>query len=198
MPILILGYPLLAHLAAIRGDKQLQWLALVCLSAVLVYPGLRELRWGAWLVFLALSALLYGLSYLGGGQYALFIPPVLLPLVISLTFGESLLPGRTPLITRIARAARGGALPPELAPYTRRVTLLWTAVLFAIAATAALLALLAPLPLWSTFTNLVSYLIVGALFPLEYAWRRWRYSHLEHPGFWAYVKMIARLNYRKL
>src|ERR1700752_2871694 len=152
----------------------------------------------ACLLILGLAAALYGLSFVGGGQYALFIPPVALPAALGMLFGESLLPGRTALITRIARASRGGMLPPDLARYTRGVTMAWTAVLFALALTALMLALWAPLNVWSVFTNLVSYLILAALFPLEYLWRRLRFRHLEHPGFVGYVKLLARTNYRKV
>lgn len=198
MPVLIIAYPLLAHLATIRHDARLQWAALACLAAIPLYARLRAGRPGAWLLWLALAAALYGLVFAGGGQYALFLPPVLLPAALGLLFGESLLRGRTPLITRVARAARGGSLPPELAQYTRRVTLMWTLLLSSLALTAAALALLAPLHAWSLFTNLVSYLILAAVFPLEYGWRRWRHRRFEHPGFWDYVKLVARTDYRRL
>jgi uncharacterized membrane protein len=198
MPILFVAYPLLAHLAVLRADSHLQWLALVCLSAVPLYPGLRALRWTSWLLFLSVSALLYALSWLGGGQYALFIPPVLFPLVMGLMFGETLLPGRTALISRVASAVRKEPLPPELLRYTRAVTALWTALLMYIAVSSAILALAAPLPVWSLFANLINYLMVGVLFVLEYGYRRWRFRHLEHPGFIAYLRLIARVDFRKV
>ena len=71
-------------------------------------------------------------------------------------------------------------------------------MLFGLALTAATLALTGPLQAWSVFTNFVSYAILGAMFPLEYAWRRWRYRRLEHPGFWDHLKLVARINYRKV
>ena len=198
MPILIVAYPLLAHLATMRHSLWLQWAALICLVAIPLYPQLRAPSPGAWALWLAIVAGLYGLVFLGGGQYALFLPPVFLPVALGMLFGESLLRGRTPLITRVARAARGGHLPPELARYTRGVTMFWAALLFTIALTAALLALFAPLHTWSVFTNLVSYLILGAVFPLEYVLRRWRHHDIEHPGFWDYLKLVTRINYRKV
>ena len=199
MPILIVAYPLLVHLSALRHDLWLQLAALICLAAIPLYSRLRIGRVGAWLLLLALAGLLYALTFIvGGGQYALFIPPVLLPAALGTVFGESLLPGRTALITRVARASRGGDLPLELAHYTRGVTLVWTLALFALALTSIVLAAFAPLRTWSVFTNFISYLILGALFPLEYLWRRWRYPAFEHPGFWDYLKLVARTNYRKI
>ncbi|HZP11210.1 MAG TPA: hypothetical protein VFB36_02180 [Nevskiaceae bacterium] len=197
MLLLVIAYPLLSHLATVRQNLWLQWAALICLVAIPLYPQMRAMSPPAWGWWLGISAALYGLVFFGGGQYALFLPPVLLPIALGMLFGESLLPGRTPLITRIARAARGGHLAPELAHYTRMVTMAWTALLFTIAASAALLAIFAPLHAWSLFTNLISYVILGVAFPLEYLWRRIRYRHLEHPGFVAHIKLIARTNYRK-
>jgi uncharacterized membrane protein len=198
MPLLIVAYPVLAHLATLRHDPWLQWAALSVLVAIPLYERLRGGRLVAWLIWAGVCAGLWVLVFAGGGQYALFLPPVLLPMALGLLFGESLLPGRTPLITRVARAARGGSLPSELALYTRRVTMLWTAVLFGTGVTAGLLAWLAPLPAWSLFTNLWSYVILAAVFPLEYAWRRWRYRQFEHPGFWDHLKLVARTNYRRV
>jgi uncharacterized membrane protein len=197
MLVLIVAYPLLSHLATMRHNLWLQWAALICLVAIPLFPQMRAASPPAWGWWLGISAALYGLVFVGGGQYALFLPPVLLPAALGMLFGESLLPGRTPLISRVARAARGGHLAPELMHYTRRVTAAWAGLLFALALTAALLALFAPLHAWSVFANLVSYVILGLAFPLEYLWRRWRYRQYEHPGFWAHIKLIARTNYRK-
>lgn len=197
MPVLLIAYPLLAHLATLRHDLHLQWAALAVLAAVPLYRGLRGGRFGAWALWLALVAALYGLVFFGGGQYALFLPPVILPAALGMLFGESLLRGRTPLIARVARASRGGSLPPELARYTRQVTLMWTLLLFGLAVSAAALALFASLEAWSLFANLISYLILAAAFPLEHLWRRWRHRQFEHPGFVDYLKLVVRTNYRK-
>ena len=198
MPVLILAYPILVHLAVLLHQPLLQWLALCCLVAVPLYPGLRQARPRSWLLFAALAVLLYGLARSGGGKYALFLPPVLLPAVSAWFFGRSLQSGQVPLITRIARATRRDELPSELVTYTRHVTELWTLALAGIGLLSAALALLAPLPLWSLFTNLVNYLILAALFPLEYLYRRIRFRHLAHTGFVSYVRDVARINYRKL
>ncbi|HWU67827.1 MAG TPA: hypothetical protein VN046_03045 [Stenotrophobium sp.] len=198
MPVLILAYPILVHLAVLLHQPLLQWLALCCLVAVPLYAGLRHARWRSWLAYLLLVALLYMLARSGGGRYALFLPPVLLPAVAAWFFGRSLRSGQVPLITRIARATRDGALPPELADYTRRVTLLWALALGGIGLLSLLLAVFAPMPLWSLFTNFINYLLLAALFPLEYLYRRIRYRHLQHTGFIGYLRDVSRINYRRL
>ncbi|MGH8541452.1 MAG: ketosynthase [Stenotrophobium sp.] len=198
MPALILAYPVLAHLGIILHRPLLQWLALCCLVAVPLYEGLRGGRPRHWVILLGAVALLFLLTRAGGGKYLLFLPPVFLPAVGAWFFGSTLRKGQVPLITRMARATRSDELPAELLPYTRKVTGLWTLALAGLALWAAALAVFAPLPLWSLFTNFIDYLILAAIFPLEYLYRRLRFRHLEHPGFIGFIRSIASLNYRKL
>jgi uncharacterized membrane protein len=53
-----------------------------------------------------------------------------------------------------------------------------------------LLAMFASAELWSLMTNVVLYLLMGAVFVVEYGYRRWRFRHLPHESFPA---MIAAL-----
>lgn len=197
MPALVVAYPLLVHLGIILHQPLLQWLALCCLVAIPLYPSLRRFEARAWLLLLALIAALYGLTRSGGGRYVLYLPPVLLPLVAAWFFGRSLRSGEVPLVTRIARATRDDELPAELVAYTRGVTWLWTLVLCGMALLSLGLALFAAPEIWSLFTNLLNYVILAAVFPLEYLWRRIRYRHLEHPGFIRYIRKVASTNYRR-
>lgn len=198
MPVLVLAYPLLVHLAVILHQPFLQWLALCCLAAIPLYPRLRSGHGWSWLIFTLLAGFLLLLTLAGGGRYALFIPPILLPAVGAWFFGRSLRDGEVPLITRFARASRGDELPAELLGYTRGVTWLWTLTLSGMALLSVVLAAFAPLEWWSLFTNFLNYLILGAIFPLEYLWRRLRFRHLAHPGFAGYIRMVATTSYRKL
>lgn len=198
MPVLLLAYPLLVHLAVVLQQPLLQWPALSCLVAVPLYAGLKAGRARAWLMLLAAIVALGLLTQAGGGQYLLFIPPVLLPALGAWFFGRTLVAGSTPLVTRIASASRNGNMPPELLTYTRQVTLLWTLVLGGMALFSAALALFAPLATWSLFTNFINYLIPAAVFPLEYLVRRLRFRHLEHPGFIGFIRMVATTDYRRL
>ena len=198
MPVLVLAYPILVHLAVLLNCTELQWLALCCLCAIPLYPGLRAGAARSWMILILAAAALWLLTRIGGGRYALMIPPVLLPLTGAWFFGRTLQPGQTPLVTRIAAVSRNGTLPPELLTYTRRVTLLWTVVLAGMALLNAALGLLAPVEIWSLFTNFINYLIPALVFPLEYAVRRWRFRHLDHPGFIAFIRMVATTDYRRL
>jgi uncharacterized membrane protein len=104
---------------------------------------------------------------------------ILINVALAFVFGASLLPGRDPFISRFARMEHG-TLPADLDRYTRRLTWIWT-VLFAAMATIALaLSLFGSLAAWSTFTNLVAYALVAALFVGKYAYRRLRYRNYRH------------------
>jgi uncharacterized membrane protein len=104
-------------------------------------------------------------------------------------FARSLRAGDMPIVTRVATKIRG-ELPVELKIYTRHVTQCWVAILIVMAVGSLLLALLASRELWSLMTNIIQYVLMGAVFVLEYAYRRWRFRHLSHESF---ATMIAAL-----
>jgi uncharacterized membrane protein len=57
---------------------------------------------------------------------------------------------------------------------------------------AVLLTLFAHPKLWSLMTNVIHYVVLGAVFVLEYGYRRWRYSHHEHYGLFQYLRRLTR------
>lgn len=193
---LALGYPLLAHLAVVFQDSRLQWLALTWLLGISIGGALIRFRAWAWLTLAGGAALLYWLVVAGNGLYALYVPPALIPLALFLLFARSLRPGETPLVTRIATHMHGGTLPQPLVAYTRSVTRLWCVVCVALFLSAVLLALFATPRLWSVMTNLVHYLVLGAVFVLEFAYRRLRYGEHENFGLVQYLRRLARTNLR--
>ena len=186
---LILAYPLLAHLAIWLHAPILQWAALTLLVATSMYDALRHGRVWAWIVLVVAGAALSQLVMLGGGIYAMYLPPVLLPLAMLALFANTLRKDSVPLVTRYAQAMRG-PLPPELARYTGRVTMLWCVAFGVLCASGLGFALFASRDLWSFVTNIVHYVALGALFLVEYLYRRIRFRHLTHPGFVAYVRKL--------
>jgi len=89
-----------------------------------------------------------------------------------------------------------GNLPGPLVPYTRHVTQLWCVVCASLFISAVLLAVFASPPLWSLMTNLVHYLVLGAVFVLEFAYRRLRYAEHENFGVLQYFKRLVRVHIR--
>jgi uncharacterized membrane protein len=193
---LALGYPLLAHLSVMLADRRLQWLALVWLVGVSLSGALLQGRAWAWASWAGVAALIWWLVVAGHGLYALYVPPAAIPGALFLVFAGSLRAGQTPLITRIAAIMHEGALPDDLVKYTRQVTVLWCVVCAALFLSAVCLAWLASPELWSLMTNLVHYLVLGAVFVLEYAWRRIRFRHHEHLGLVQFLRRVAQVRIR--
>jgi hypothetical protein len=93
-------------------------------------------------------------------------------------FGRTVLSGREPLITRIARRVHGTLTPP-IQRYTRHVTIAWC-VFFALQLAVSLgLFLFAPLETWSTFVNVLNVPLVVLMFAGEYLLRV--VLHPDHP-----------------
>lgn len=191
---LALGYPLLAHLAVVFEAARLQWLALLWLVAISLWGALAARRAWAWGVLLASAGLLYWLVARGGGVYALYVPPAVIPAALFVAFARSLRPGAEPWITRVAVVMRGAPLPTPLIAYTRHVTMMWCGVFVVMFASAVALAIWATPQLWSLMTNVVHYLVLGAVFALEFAYRRIRYRHLEPWGLFEYLRRLVRTN----
>jgi uncharacterized membrane protein len=187
-----LGYPLLAHLAVLTHDRRLEWLALVWLLGIALSGALIQRRLWAWSALLAGTGLVYLLVMKGKGLYALYIPPVAIPAALLMLFALSLRPGEIPLVTRIARLLHDGPFADDLVVYTRHVTQLWCGICAALLLSAVLLTLLAPIELWSLMTNVIHYVVLGAVFVLEYGYRRWRFSHHEHSGLFQYLRRLTR------
>lgn len=86
-------------------------------------------------------------------------------------FGRSLRPGQVPLCTQWAGLLHG-PLPAEVRRYTRAVTAAWALFFAAISGASAALYLLAPLRLWSVFSNFLTLPLALLMFVGEYALRR--------------------------
>lgn len=189
---LALGYPLLAHLAVVLDEVRLQWAALVWLLAVALSGALLKGRLWAWAALLVGAASAWPLVLAGGGLYALYLPPVLIPASLLLLFGQSLREGATPLVTRIATIMRAGDMPEELRVYTRRVTQVWCAMFVALIASAVGFAVWASPQAWSLMTNVIHYVVLGAMFVLEFLYRRVRYRRFETDGLLSYLRRLTR------
>ncbi|WP_448683256.1 hypothetical protein [Pseudomonas nicosulfuronedens] len=97
--------------------------------------------------------------------YPVLISAGLLSLfALSLKFGP-------PLVERLARL-REPELPPHAVRYTRRVTQAWVLFFLGNGLIAAALTLWAPLAWWTLYNGLISYLLMGVLFAVEWLVRQ--------------------------
>jgi uncharacterized membrane protein len=197
---LLLAYPVLAIAGVITHRPVFALLALVVLASVPMLPHLvsrRPLPWLAWRLMLAGVWLL---SRHGLADLLLEAVPILINVLLACWFGRTLA-GDEPLVARFVVAIEGTERlrEPGVARYARQVTWFWTVLLatqallltglLLFAARDGLLLRLGVTPAWlvperwaSAWLHVGCYLLLGAAFLLEYAWRRWRLRHLSHPG----------------
>jgi uncharacterized membrane protein len=187
------GYLVAAHLALVTRSPSLAAVAVSAL-ALLALASIRGRHRGILRVLAAVAgAVIVILIARGAPPLPLMLPPVLIPAAISWTFGRTLLPGRTPLVERLARGFHSPAIPSvEIIGYARGVTWGWTlllagvalinAVMIANLAPGGLLALAGATPHWPVsptafawFSNTGTYLLIGGMFVAEFALRLWRF-----------------------
>lgn len=66
-------------------------------------------------------------------------------------------------------------LPEAEVAYTRSVTRVWCVFFVINGSIALVLALMDDIEAWALFTGLISYLLIGALFAVEYVYRHWKF-----------------------
>jgi len=103
---------------------------------------------------------------------------VAIHLLLALVFGLTLLAGREPLVTALARRVHGGSITPAMAAYSRKVTLVWTGYFVVVATLSLVLYAVAPFDVWATFANLVTPFAILFMFIGEYLLR-----YRLHPEF---------------
>ena len=171
---LTLVYPLAIWFG--HGTIAPRWLAcLLLLAAATRLPALRlstMARWSA-AAALALAAFAIGANAL----LPLKLYPVFVNGAFLAAFGWSLVHGPS-MVERFARL-REPDLPPAAVAYTRRVTQAWCLFFIANGAIALGTALFAPEAVWSLYTGVVSYVLMGLMFGGEYLLRQ-RMRRLHH------------------
>lgn len=176
------GYQILVHSAVAGSQPQAIRVALTLLPfLVLAFWVVTRARNRAWwfMVLLAAGSATYLL--VGRDDWGLAaaygIPHAAIYLALLWWFGHTLLPGREPLITRLACRVHG-VLQPDLQAYTRRLTFAWCIFFAAQLAISALLFQFASPGSWSFFINLMNFPLLALMFAGEYLYRVAR-----HPGF---------------
>lgn len=164
------GYPVSLHLLIVNDRTTAAVWVLLAVAGVYSLLALRAPRSMRARIVGPGIMLMAVISLLMDATAALFLPPILMSGALLQVFGHSLLPGNEPLISRFARQMEGIDDPRSL-KYARGLTLFWTLVSAAILIQSVLLALFAPLQIWSLFTNFLNYVIIAGLFLLEYIYR---------------------------
>jgi len=206
------SYPIAAHLAILSG-RPVFIAASFGLLVIIVL--LRPLRRGSPWAIVALAGaaiVLYLLSTSGAANLPLFVPPVAINVFLAWVFGHTLKRGEMSQIERIVRALHPphDVLSPEIVAYARNLTRAWTWFFIVLATVNLALALCAtpqglllavgiqpplavPLDFWSLFANVLNYLLVGAMFLVEYAIRRRKFPEQAYRNIVDFILQMSRL-----
>jgi uncharacterized membrane protein len=190
--LLVVAYASLSHYCNASGAHDLgaalALAPLTFLSLALVWRGTPPIV--ALLLSAGLAAVLYRIWPLLENHFALFylVQESSIYGLLGLTFGRSLLLGRTALCTQLADKLHGPLSAREVL-YTRHVTLAWAVFFFTVAAVSILLYLTAPLRVWSIYINFCVMPLVAAMFVAEYLVRRRVLPQVARAGLLATVRV---------
>jgi uncharacterized membrane protein len=118
------------------------------------------------------------------------VPHAAINLLLLGVFGRTLVRGREPLVTGIARRVHG-SLRPHIESYTRSVTLAWCVFFAAQVVVSAILFATAPLDTWSLFVNVLSFPLIVLMFVGEYLYRIARFPDHPHVSILKGIEMYA-------
>ena len=166
LPLAVLAVWILAR----TGNKPL-WLAALLAGAMFIYLVEHEERLG----LAAISGISHAAVYLFLWWY----------------FGRTLARGREPLISRFARSVHG-ALDPEMALYTRKMTIVWCVFFAAQLIASALLFAFASLGTWSLFINLLNLPLVALMFVGQFAYGMIRYPDYPRVSLWQAIQVFIK------
>lgn len=127
--------------------------------------------------------------------FALYLPPILISATLLWLFARTLQGDREPLITTLARNLFQER-DPEILHYTRRITQLWSLFFLGMLLECLLLALLAPVEVWSLFANILNYLFIGLLFLLEFIYRRLHFP--QRSSFAVVLRQLRHTDWSRL
>src|SRR5437899_2296415 len=126
--------PLLTHFLLIYGDPSSRGFGLAgsalllgqgLLASILIGARLRSSLKVPVITMVMAGTLALAVSHLRGGLVlSSGSPHALIYSILLIAFGQSLLPGREPIVTYFARTIHGD-IAPEIRDYTRRVTWPW-------------------------------------------------------------------------
>lgn len=165
---------LLAHYAIVQATPTLgALLSLIPIAAIAIVAARRAKRREPILWALALAGLALWLGWGILEQHftnLFFLEHAGMNLLLAVTFGRTLVGDSEPLCTRFARIIHG-TLQPEVARYTRQVTIAWTIFFVSLFVLSCTLYFGQWVAAWSFLANIASPILIGLMFVVEYAIR---------------------------
>lgn len=189
------AFAIAAHVAIVEGLSAIGALLSLVPVTILVLALVRRSRHratalaalaliavGTWFAFPSLELHFPDLFFVehAGGQ-----------LLLAVLFGRTLRRGEEPLVARFARVMHG-EIPAYVARYCRRVTVAWTIFFCSLFTLSFTLYAGGYLAAWSVLANILSPLLVGAMFVIEYLVRMRALPDWERAGLLGGVQAFRR------
>ncbi len=181
LSVFSIGYPIATHVAIAQNQLELALLLLGSIAGLNLISRSKQPEGNLNIFFelalwTGLAILIICIILIDATRVTLYLPPILLLSFFIVYFAKTLLPGKEPLVTKIARIIFQDD-GPEIAAYTRQVTWMWTCFLVILLVQTIGLSLFAPIELWSLFANILNYLFMSLLFIIEYVYRQIRFGY---------------------
>src|SRR5690349_4809304 len=181
--LLCLGFPLSAHFVLLKQDDGMLRLLMLFLPLLVIggWVLLRAPNKPLYLsIIAAVAAGIYAIEQHSHGGLAITfgLPHAAAYIFLTWLFGRTLLGGREPLITRVARRLHG-SLPPQIERYTGNVTIAWCVFFVLQLIVSAMLLAFSTLEAWSLFVNILNAPLIVLMFAVEYGYRITRFP--DHP-----------------
>lgn len=196
--ISFIAYPVALHVFILKDEVSMAQLLFVFapLLAVAAWVLLRMTPRVVWpLLALGFGG---GIWYIATGDHGRIgllavngLSHATLNLFLLWLFGRTLLKGREPLISQISRHING-ELKPEIAVYTRQVTIAWCLFFSAQVLASLLLYALAPLAWWSFFINILNLPLLALMFIVEHTWRNVHFPNHSRTSILKAIEVYSR------
>ncbi len=191
-----IGYAVLAHASLVRGISPTvgTLLALTPVSLFALWAVRRSKHRALGAAALGLAAVA---AWLNWGELERHFPDIFFMehattnLLLACVFGRTLAPGREPLVALFARLVHG-TIPPEVERYARQVTLAWTVFFASLFTLSCALYVGGFLAAWSLLANILSPILITAMFVLEYAVRLRALPNWEQVGIMGGIRAFSR------
>lgn len=196
--LVFIAYPILLHIYILKDEVEM-WCLLLVFAPLLVgvswilFRSFAKIWWPFW-ILLNVALIYYvvtgehgrvGLLALNGLSHAS------LNLFLLGFFGRTLLRGREPLISQIARHITGH-LEPEIVIYTRQVTMAWCLFFSLQVLVSLLLYIFAPIAVWSFFINILNLPLLILMFIAEHAYRTARFPNHTRTSIMKAIEVYTR------
>lgn len=189
---LMVIYPAIAYVALWLEQPLMLITYLLLIFSLVAIEKFRNKHWFSGLILLLSIGIIVYFMQQTIVQYLVYLPPILILFSLFVLFSQSLFTGQTPMITRYA-IMLGDKLEDKHLRYNRALTIIWSVFFLLMTTTSIFLALFFSMDSWSLFTHVISYVLITALFVIEFMFRKYHFAGEIEGGFFHFISKIIKI-----